>query len=129
MSRLTHPPQQDSGPHEKMPLTNSSDQFLSVYDHVEENAVGVDFDAIEMEAESDDEQDIKHLKQGRNRLLMKVIQYKEENEKLKTINAKLIHKHRRELESVRNFYSNISLGLTYGGKVLRSAMYKNKEHY
>ena len=62
----------------------------------------------------------------RERLLRKVIKYKETIEQLKTEKVELAAKHRKQLETVRTFYHNMTYGLSRSSVILQNSLSMTK---
>jgi hypothetical protein len=119
-------------------LTFNSDNFLAPSDFLSdcggeeefEESVGIDLDVMEMvydDSLQDVEEDVgyystrQYLVDCRKRLITKVKKYKKENERMKSEIADTYFKHRKEIEQIRSFYKNVSLGLSRSARMVQSS--------
>ena len=94
-----------------------------------EDIYGEDMDTLEMNIEDSiqvlstdvQEYSLEYYKDCRKKLISKVDTYRGRLEKAYSQNAKLVHKHREEVDSIRSFYQSILHMPTRTGRIIKAA--------
>ena len=94
-----------------------------------DTCLGEDVDVVTMRTEDSlkelDEEEYEYsyeyLLECRQKLMRKVEEYRVYVEELTSKEARLIHKHREEVERIRNFYQTIAYAPTRTGRIVKAA--------
>ena len=97
-----------------------------------EDIFGEDLDTLEMNVEDcvqklsldSEEYTMDYLIECRKRLMTKVDNYRKRLEKAHSKNAEMAYKHRKELETIREFYQSIVHLPTRAGRILKCSLMK-----